>query len=109
MLQETAVCVIGVALLLFNLSKSLRAALALFCLLFLLIAFPRLRSRPYHIKSAEGTGDYTERDYQALEQYIINLTISKSRLFVQIAEHELDHVYRKGLFILSPAVHELAP
>ena len=26
----------------------------------------------YHIKSAEGTGDYTERDYQALEQYIIN-------------------------------------
>ena len=31
-LQETAVCVIGVALLLLNLSRSLRAALALFCL-----------------------------------------------------------------------------
>ena len=26
----------------------------------------------YHVKSVEGTGDYTEQDYQALEQYIIN-------------------------------------
>ena len=31
-LQETAVCVIGIALLLLNLSRSIRAALALFCL-----------------------------------------------------------------------------
>lgn len=44
-LQETAVCVIGVALLLLNLSKSLRAALTLFALMFLLFLFPRLRSR----------------------------------------------------------------
>ena len=26
----------------------------------------------YHVKSVEGTGDYSEQDYQALEQYIIN-------------------------------------
>lgn len=46
-LQETAVCVIGVALLLSNLSLSLRAALALFCLILLLFVLPRLRSRAY--------------------------------------------------------------
>ena len=46
-LQETAVCVIGVALLLSNLSLSLRAALALFCLMLLLFVLPRLRSRAY--------------------------------------------------------------
>ena len=46
-LQETAVCVIGVALLLSNLSKSLRAALALFVRMFLLFVFLRLRSRAY--------------------------------------------------------------
>ena len=44
-LQEPAVCVIGVVLLLFNLSRSLRATLALSCLLFLMIIFPWLRSR----------------------------------------------------------------
>ena len=48
-LQETAVCVIGVALLLSNLSLSLRAALALFCLMLLLFVLPRLRSRAYLI------------------------------------------------------------
>ena len=47
-LQETAVCVIGVALLLSNLSRSLRVSLALLCLLFLLYCLPRLRSRPYY-------------------------------------------------------------
>lgn len=26
----------------------------------------------YHVKSVEGTGDYSEQDYQALERYIIN-------------------------------------
>ena len=46
-LQETAVCVIGVALLLFNLSKSLKPSLALFCLMFLVIVSPWLRSRAY--------------------------------------------------------------
>ena len=46
-LQETAVCVIGVALLLSNLSRSLRVSLALLCLLFLLYCLPKLRSRPY--------------------------------------------------------------
>ena len=44
-LQETAVCVIGVALLLSNLSLSLRAALALFCLMLLLFVLLTLRSR----------------------------------------------------------------
>lgn len=45
-LKDTTVCVIGVALLLLNLSRSLRAALALFCLLFLVILVSqRLRSR----------------------------------------------------------------
>ena len=43
-LQETAVCVIGVALLLSNLSRSLRVALALFGPIFLLVVLPRLRS-----------------------------------------------------------------
>lgn len=43
-LQETTVCVIGVALLLSNLSRSLRAALALFVLLFLLVVSLGLRS-----------------------------------------------------------------
>lgn len=43
-LQATAFCVIGVALLLLNLSRSLRAALALFALIFLLIVLSRLRS-----------------------------------------------------------------
>lgn len=46
-LQEIAVCVIGVALLLLNLSRSLRLALALFFLLPLLAFLPRLRSRAY--------------------------------------------------------------
>jgi len=46
-LQETAVCVIGVALLLSNLSLSLRAALALFCLMLLLFVLLTLRSRAY--------------------------------------------------------------
>ena len=46
-LQETAVCVIGVALLLSNLSLSLRAALALFCLMVLLFVLLTLRSRAY--------------------------------------------------------------
>ena len=45
-LQETAICVIGVALLLSNLSRSLRVSLALLCLLFLLYCLPKLRSRP---------------------------------------------------------------
>lgn len=46
-LQETTVCFIGVALLLLNLSKSLRAALALCCLLPVLTILPGLRSRAY--------------------------------------------------------------
>ena len=46
-LQETAACVIGVALLLLNLSRSLRTALALLCLLFVVAIFPALRSRAY--------------------------------------------------------------
>ena len=46
-LHETAVCMIGVALLLSNLSRSLRVSLALLCLLFLLYCLPKLRSRPY--------------------------------------------------------------
>ena len=46
-LQETAVCVIGVALLLLNLSRSLRPILALFCFLFLVVILPGLRSDPY--------------------------------------------------------------
>ena len=44
-LQETAVCVIGVALLLLNLSRSLRSAFALFCLLSVVAILPGLRSR----------------------------------------------------------------
>lgn len=44
-LQKTAVCVVGVVLLLSNLFKSLRITLALFGLMFLLIVLPRLRSR----------------------------------------------------------------
>ena len=44
-LQETAACVIGVALLRSNLSRSLRVALALFAPIFLLAILPRLRSR----------------------------------------------------------------
>jgi len=44
-LQETAICVIGVALLLSNLAKSLRAALTLFGLICLLVVLPWLRSR----------------------------------------------------------------
>ena len=43
-LQETALCVIGVALLLSNLSLSLRSALALFCLMFLMVVLSSLRS-----------------------------------------------------------------
>ena len=54
-LQETAVCVIGVALLLSNLSRSLRVSLALLCLLFLLYCLPRLRSRPYLVSYARFT------------------------------------------------------
>lgn len=46
-LQETAVCVIGVALLLLNLSRPLRSALALFFLLPLLAFLPGLQSRAY--------------------------------------------------------------
>ena len=46
-LQETAVCVIGVALLLLNLSRSLRSDLALFCLLSVIAILPGLRSRAY--------------------------------------------------------------
>ena len=46
-LQETAVCVIGVALLLLNLSRSLRPTLALFCFLFVVVILPGLRSDPY--------------------------------------------------------------
>ena len=45
-LQETAVCVIGVALLLLNLSRSLRPTLALFCFLFVVVILPGLRSVP---------------------------------------------------------------
>ena len=45
-LQETAVCVIGVALLLLNLSRSLRPTLALFCFLFVVVILPGLRSDP---------------------------------------------------------------
>ena len=44
-LQETAVCVIGIALLLLNLSKSLRTTLAVLCLLFAITIFSGLRSR----------------------------------------------------------------
>ena len=44
-----------------------------------------------------------------LDSGAVPFTISKPALFIQIAEHELDHVHRKGLFILSPAVHKLAP
>ena len=44
-LQATTFCVIGVALLLLNLSRSLRATLALFCLLAVLAILPGLRSR----------------------------------------------------------------
>ncbi len=43
-LQETALCVIGVALLLSNLSLSLRSALVLFCLMFLMVVLSSLRS-----------------------------------------------------------------
>ena len=43
-LRETAICVIGVALLLSNLSRSLRAALTLFVLLFLPAVLLGLRS-----------------------------------------------------------------
>ena len=46
-LQETAVCVIGVALLLLNLSRSLRTPFALLCLLLVLPIFLGLRSRTY--------------------------------------------------------------
>ena len=46
-LQETAICVIGVALLLSNLAKSLRAALTLFGRICLLVVLPWLRSRAY--------------------------------------------------------------
>ena len=46
-LQETAACVIGVALLLLNLSRSLRSDLALFCLLSVIAILPGLRSRAY--------------------------------------------------------------
>ena len=44
-LQETAVCVIGVALLLLNLSRSMRSLPALFCLLAVLTFLQGLRSR----------------------------------------------------------------
>ena len=44
-LQETAFCVISIALLLLNLSTSLRTALALLCLLFAVAIFSDLRSR----------------------------------------------------------------
>lgn len=44
-----------------------------------------------------------------LDSGAVPLTISNPGLFIQIAEHELDHVHRKSFFILSPAVHELAP
>ena len=54
-LQETAVCVIGVALLLLNLSRSLRAALALFYFLFVVAILPGLWSTPYlSVPSASG-------------------------------------------------------
>ncbi|MBD5148892.1 MAG: IS5 family transposase [Oscillibacter sp.] len=46
-LQETAVCVIGVALLLLNLSRSMRSLPALFCLLAVLTFLQGLRSRAY--------------------------------------------------------------
>ncbi len=46
-LQETTCCVIGVALLLQNLIRSLRAAFCLFCLLRAAVILRRLRSRPY--------------------------------------------------------------
>ena len=45
-LPETAVCVIGVALLLLNLTSSMRAALALFCFLPVVIILLGLWSRP---------------------------------------------------------------
>ncbi len=45
-LPETTCCVIGVALLLLNLTKSLRAVLCLFCLLAAALIYPRLRSSP---------------------------------------------------------------
>ncbi len=44
-LRETAYCVIGVALLLLNLSRSLRVAFYLFCLLLAAVILPGLRSR----------------------------------------------------------------
>ncbi len=44
-LKETAFCVIGIALLLLNLTRSLRAALVLFCLLLVAAILPGLRSR----------------------------------------------------------------
>ncbi len=46
-LRETACCVIGAALLLLNLTRSLRAALCLLCCLLAAITFPWLRSRAY--------------------------------------------------------------
>ena len=46
-LQETTFCVIGVALLLLNRTKSLRAALVLFCLLPVAAILPGLWSRAY--------------------------------------------------------------
>ena len=46
-LQATTFCVIGVALLLLNLSRSLRTTLALFWLLAVLVILPELRSRAY--------------------------------------------------------------
>ncbi len=46
-LRETAYCVIGVALLLLNLSRSLRVAFYLFCLLLAPVILPGLRSRAY--------------------------------------------------------------
>lgn len=45
-LQETAVCVIGIALLLLNLSRSMRSAFTLFCLLSVFAVLLELRNRP---------------------------------------------------------------
>lgn len=53
-LQETTVCVIGVTFLVLNLSRFLRTAFALFCLLSVIAILPGLRSRAWIRKAPAG-------------------------------------------------------
>lgn len=65
----TYVCVIGVALLFLNLSRPLRAALALFCLLVVLTILQGVRSRAYINILSENLLVSSQVDWEQMQSY----------------------------------------